>query len=83
MKRFASVAALSAAACAGALAAILLAAGPADADDGTTFDYEKGEQSWYELIVTKEGRKLKGAVIKSSGDYPRTFGKVTWKFMTK
>jgi len=53
-------------------------------DNGNTFDYEKGEYSWYSLEASKNGRdKLKGSVSRVSGGYERTFKKMNWKFMTK
>jgi len=53
-------------------------------DDGKTFAHERGEYSWYEFRVEKSDRgKLKGNVEQTSGDYPQTFDKIKWEFMTK
>ena len=52
-------------------------------DDGSTFDYEKGDYSWYDLSVNKDGNKLSGSVTQASATYPQTFGEVEWKFMTE
>jgi len=53
-------------------------------DDGKTFAYDRGEYSWYAINVEKSDRgKLKGSVLQSSGDFPQTFGKIKWKFMTE
>lgn len=53
-------------------------------DDGTTFNFEKGDLSWYEFAVTKNNQgKLQGNVTKISGNYPQTFDKIKWNFMTE
>jgi alpha-glucosidase (family GH31 glycosyl hydrolase) len=53
-------------------------------DDGTTFDFEKGARSWYEIAVSKTKRgKLQGDVSRTIGSYPQTFDEITWRFMTK
>jgi len=53
-------------------------------DDGSTYDYERGEHSWHTLTAERnDNGRLRGHVSHNSGDYPQTFGKVTWRFMTK
>jgi alpha-D-xyloside xylohydrolase len=53
-------------------------------DDGATFDYETGARSWYTLSVSRDGGgKLQGTVTRDTGEYPQTFGEVSWKFMTE
>ncbi|MEM9329001.1 MAG: TIM-barrel domain-containing protein [Bacteroidota bacterium] len=50
-------------------------------DDGTTFDYENGDRSWTQLIVSEEQGVLRG---RSESDNAEFFGytDIRWKFMT-
>lgn len=51
-------------------------------DDGETFNYEKGEYSWREIIVVKDNKgKWKGIFAASEKGKPNNVGEVTWKFM--
>ena len=53
-------------------------------DDGETFGYEKGEYSWREIKVTRDGNgKLKGSISKAVKGKPDNIASVTWKFMTE
>jgi len=52
-------------------------------DDGETYDYEKGEYSWREVIVKpRNNGKLKGSISKAEKGKPDNIGEVTWKFMS-
>jgi alpha-glucosidase (family GH31 glycosyl hydrolase) len=52
-------------------------------DDGETFDYERGENSWTGLTVIRDaGGKLVGHVIPDAHGKKWSYGTVTWKFMT-
>ncbi|WP_425568580.1 TIM-barrel domain-containing protein [Pontibacter saemangeumensis] len=52
-------------------------------DDGETFDYEKGEYTWREVVVERRSNgKLRGSISKAERGMPNTFGKVSWNFMT-
>ncbi|MBD3627343.1 TIM-barrel domain-containing protein [Cyclobacterium sp.] len=52
-------------------------------DDGESFAYEKGDFSWREIKVEKDGRgKWKGSVSKAAKGKPDHIGAVSWKFMT-
>lgn len=51
-------------------------------DDGTTFNYEKGEYSWREIKVEKSGNgKMKGSISKAEKGKPDNVGKVEWVFL--
>jgi alpha-D-xyloside xylohydrolase len=51
-------------------------------DDGETYDYEQGAVAWYRLEVARDGDgKLAGTMTVERGEFPRTFGEVTWRFM--
>lgn len=51
-------------------------------DDGTTFNYEKGEYSWREIAVEKlRNGKLKGTISKPEKGKPDNLGNVEWVFM--
>ena len=53
-------------------------------DDGTTYNYEKGEYSWREIAVEKRNNgKFKGSISKAEKGKPNSIGAVSWKFMTK
>jgi len=53
-------------------------------DDGETFDYEKGDYSWREIIIAKNKKgQWEGAISKAGKGKPDNVGKVTFKFMTK
>lgn len=53
-------------------------------DDGETFNYEKGEYSFREINVTKNGSgNFTGTISDAIKGKPNTVGNVTWKFMTK
>ncbi len=45
-------------------------------DDGETFDYERGRSAWYEL-TSPDGAS--GTMRRVRGDWPSTFGAVTWR----
>ncbi|WP_439481684.1 TIM-barrel domain-containing protein [Cyclobacterium plantarum] len=52
-------------------------------DDGESFAYEKGDFSWREIKVEKDGSgKWKGTVSKAAKGKPDHIGAVSWKFMT-
>ncbi|MCE5345582.1 MAG: DUF5110 domain-containing protein [Bacteroidales bacterium] len=53
-------------------------------DDGETYNYEKGDYSWREIIVThSRNGKLAGSISKAEKGKPDNIGKVTWKIMTE
>lgn len=53
-------------------------------DDGETFNYEKGEYSFREIKVVKNGSGSFTATIADPvKGKPNTVGNITWKFMTK
>lgn len=52
-------------------------------DDGETFDYEKGDFSWRELLVeTTTSGKFKTSISPAEKGKPDTMGNVTWVEMT-
>lgn len=53
-------------------------------DDGTSFDYEKGDYVWYELNVVKnKSGKWEGRVGVPSGNFSlRQYSGFTWRFMS-
>lgn len=52
-------------------------------DDGTSFDYEKGDFSWSELSVNRKGKKWKGMLKIGNKDAFHYEKKVVWRFMTE
>ncbi|WAC12188.1 glycoside hydrolase family 31 protein [Dyadobacter pollutisoli] len=53
-------------------------------DDGTTFDYEKGNFAWREIKVERQKNgALQGSISKEETGKPNTVGTVTWRYMTK
>ena len=52
-------------------------------DDGETFGYEKGEYSWTQLSVAKDGDGWKGTVTPDKNGKRWRYGDVKWTFMTK
>ena len=54
-------------------------------DDGTTFDYEKGAYNWYALRVQRNNDgQLEGNETRMVDGYnTRTFGALTYRFMTE
>ncbi|HEY0677665.1 MAG TPA: TIM-barrel domain-containing protein [Chitinophagaceae bacterium] len=52
-------------------------------DDGETFNYEKGEFTWREVIVHKDKKGVfKGTISAPVKGKPDTIKSVSWKFMT-
>ena len=53
-------------------------------DDGETFDYEKGNYTWYPLSVVKDKKgKWAGQVGARTGSFSQQqYSRYTWKFMT-
>lgn len=52
-------------------------------DDGSTFDYEKGEYSWRELSVEKnKDGEWKGDISEAEEGKPDNFGTIEWRFMS-
>lgn len=52
-------------------------------DDGETFNYEKGDYSFREIKVEREGSGFKGSINPPVNGKPNTVGNISWKFMTK
>ncbi|WP_018631034.1 TIM-barrel domain-containing protein [Niabella aurantiaca] len=53
-------------------------------DDGETFNYEKGIYDWRTIRVEKDAKgKLKGTVEPPHKKEVRSYGKITFKFMTR
>jgi alpha-glucosidase (family GH31 glycosyl hydrolase) len=53
-------------------------------DDGETFDYEKGNYSWTQMSVAKDGRgSWVGSVTPDKNGRNWHYSTVTWTFMTK
>ncbi len=53
-------------------------------DDGETFNYEKGEYSWTQLSVTKDGQGVwHGSVTPDKNGKKWHYSAVSWTFMTK
>ena len=52
-------------------------------DDGETYNYEKGEYSWREIVVEKDKKQQwKGSISAPVRDKPNSIGKVNFRFMT-
>lgn len=52
-------------------------------DDGETYDYEKGEYTWRQIVVERQNNgQFKGSISKAKKGKPNTIGKVSWKFMS-
>lgn len=52
-------------------------------DDGETFDFERGEFSWTELVVRRDADgALRGQVTPDRNGRRWSYGDVTWAFMT-
>ena len=51
-------------------------------DDGETFNYEKGQYSFREIMVDGKKGKWKGLISPPIKGKPNTVGNITWKFMT-
>lgn len=51
-------------------------------DDGSTFNYERGEYSWRELKVEKINSEWQGSISDAEQGKPDNIGNVTWKFMS-
>jgi alpha-glucosidase (family GH31 glycosyl hydrolase) len=52
-------------------------------DDGETYNYEKGDYSWREVIVAVKNGKLSGTISKAEKGRPDNIGNLTWKMMTE
>lgn len=53
-------------------------------DDGETYDYERGEYAWRDILVTRDRKgRLKGHISKAVKGKPDNVGTVTWRFMTQ
>ncbi|MEO6283619.1 MAG: TIM-barrel domain-containing protein [Dyadobacter sp.] len=53
-------------------------------DDGTTFDYEKGNFTWRQIKVERQKNgQLQGSISKEETGMPNSVGTVTWRYMTK
>jgi alpha-glucosidase (family GH31 glycosyl hydrolase) len=52
-------------------------------DDGETFDFEKGNYTFAKLSVENKKGKLIGKVSMDKKGIPFSYGRVSWKFMTK
>ena len=53
-------------------------------DDGETFDYEKGEYSWTQLSVTRDGNGAwQGRIIPDRNGKKWRYSAVSWTFMTR
>ncbi|MDO8542622.1 MAG: glycoside hydrolase family 31 protein [Opitutaceae bacterium] len=53
-------------------------------DDGETFDYERGEYSWTELITRKDAAgKWSGAIVPDANGKRWSYGEVSWRFMSQ
>ncbi len=51
-------------------------------DDGETYNYEKGDYSWREIVVERDKNgNFKGHISKAEKNKPNSISKVTWKFM--
>jgi alpha-D-xyloside xylohydrolase len=51
-------------------------------DDGSSFDYEGGEYSWYTVTASKTAAgEWTGSIERTTGDFPQTFGDVHWNFV--
>lgn len=52
-------------------------------DDGETFDYEKGDYQWRQIVVKKNNNgTFTGTISDAVSGKPNTINSVTWKFMT-
>ena len=52
-------------------------------DDGTTFDYERGEHSWTPLVVSRTADgTLRGEPPARPAGGPFSYRTVTWRMMT-
>lgn len=49
-------------------------------DDGTTFDYEKGDYSWREVRVTNENGSWQGTISDPDEGKPDHIRSITWKY---
>ena len=53
-------------------------------DDGVSYDFEQGKYAWHSLAARiDEDGVLVGTMESSDGDFPRTFGTITWRAMTE
>nr|WP_262713193.1 TIM-barrel domain-containing protein [Anseongella ginsenosidimutans] len=53
-------------------------------DDGVSYDYERGEYSFREIIVEKNnGKEWEGRISAAEAGKPNTVGKVSFTFMTE
>ncbi|MCF3111817.1 DUF5110 domain-containing protein [Niabella sp. CC-SYL272] len=53
-------------------------------DDGETFDYEKGNYDWRTIRIEKDVKgKLMGSIEPSHKKEVQSYGRITWKFMTR
>lgn len=52
-------------------------------DDGETWNYEKGDYSWREVIVAVKNGNLSGTISKAEKGRPDNIGNLTWKMMTE
>ncbi len=52
-------------------------------DDGLTYDFEKGQFCWLDIVVEKDADgRLSGAISEPVGDFEPCYGGVTWRFMS-